>query len=128
MSRETFRLSCTTGSRAAPSKRAGLACHFEQQTTNFSSVMSRKFRDAQGGEWEILKVAHSSDRGNAVRAELANGWYLLQRSDGHRVRVAAEHVPADWEQLSDSELEQLIARGLRVSKEAGVLLRPNDES
>jgi len=88
--------------------------------------MSRTFHDSDGREWEILQITRRNDHTNAVRNELADGWFLFQRHDGWRVRVAAAHVPANWEQLSDAELEQLLSRGLPVSSDAPGVLRPNE--
>jgi hypothetical protein len=76
--------------------------------------------DATGVEWEVFEVGRIATRREIVREQLANGWLCFQRSDGHKIRVAREHTPNEWQALSPASLLALMNFGLPTTPAIGV--------
>jgi hypothetical protein len=76
--------------------------------------------DAAGAEWEVFEVGRIATRREIVREQLVNGWLCFQRSDGHKIRVAREHTPAEWQSLSSASLLELMTFGLPTTPSIGV--------
>jgi hypothetical protein len=68
--------------------------------------------DAGGAQWEIFEVTRVTEKRDAVRPQLSEGWLCFQRADGHKVRVARGEYPQQWQQLPPDRLLELIPRGL----------------
>lgn len=73
--------------------------------------MSRSFTASSGATWEVFEVVRRAQTPGAVRGPLGDGWLSFQHGE-QRVRVGKGKYPADWEQLSDQELEDLMGQGL----------------
>lgn len=78
----------------------------------------RDFTDAGGVRWQVW--ATTPMRGD-VRPQFASGWLAFE-SGGERRRLTP--IPAEWEDVADSGLCELLAQATAVSRDAGAALKP----
>lgn len=89
-------------------------------------MAARTFEDSAGATWEVFEVHRASGKLGGVSAGLELGWLAFVK-EGEKRRLAP--FPSDWEQVGDSELEQLCARARLsaprpIAPQAGPRIRP----
>src|SRR5688572_8053752 len=77
----------------------------------------REFRDSKGVQWKVWNVTPDAlDKRTAAEdymKDWQDGWLCFECPE-HRRRLAS--FPPGWEELSDGELEQLLARSQAVKR------------
>lgn len=115
----------------AARKRAEEAAHREgghagdeEVPIDHSRDRIREFRDSEGQDWRIWAVTPGMASPSSQRylGELRNGWLAFESLSG-TARRRLVSFPADWIQLDDRELEQLLRQAtvapIRKRPEAG---------
>jgi hypothetical protein len=73
----------------------------------------RTVRDTDGKSWRVWHVVPQSQVLKSASPSMAGGWLCFE-SEGDKRRLAGP--PAQWEQMGDAELLEMLARASAVKK------------